>query len=56
MNESVRYDRCQVVQLDVLGESQVSSSAEEEQPAQPLQPQGTGNVSPFFVSFSDSFH
>ncbi|KAH8328448.1 hypothetical protein KR067_009567 [Drosophila pandora] len=44
MNESVRYDRCQVVQLDVLGESQVSSSAEEEQPAQPLQPQGIGNT------------
>ncbi|XP_017088977.2 small G protein signaling modulator 1 [Drosophila bipectinata] len=43
MNESVRYDRCQVVQLDVLGESQVSSSAEEEQPAQPIQPQGIGN-------------
>jgi len=42
MNESVRYDRCQQVQLGVLSESQVSS-VEEDVPSLP--PQGTGNVS-----------
>ncbi|XP_017151498.1 TBC1 domain family member 17 [Drosophila miranda] len=39
MNESVRYDRCQQIQLGVLSESQMSAGEEP-----PPQPQGTGNI------------
>ncbi|EDW87104.1 uncharacterized protein LOC6526270 isoform X1 [Drosophila yakuba] len=41
MDESVRYDRCQQVQLGVLSESQLSSVEED---VQNLPLQGTGNI------------
>lgn len=45
MNDSVRYERCQQIQLGVLTESQEVVDILANGGSEPEVPQGTGNVS-----------